>query len=78
MRLLKMLLMAASMMAVAPIAALAQPAKPIPLRDFFRNPEQAGHQVSPDGRYISYARSRTSDASTSSCGRSPACNPPRS
>ena len=55
MRLLNTLLMAASMMAMAPVAALAQPAKPIPLRDFFRNPEQAGHQVSPDGRYISYA-----------------------
>ena len=26
----------------------------IPLRDFFRNPEQAGHQLSPDGRYLSF------------------------
>ncbi len=26
----------------------------VPLRDFFRNPEQAGHQISPDGRYLSW------------------------
>ena len=29
-------------------------ARQIPMRDFFRNPEEAGHQVSPDGKYISY------------------------
>ena len=31
-----------------------QAARPIPLRDFFRNPEQAGHQVSDDGKYLSW------------------------
>jgi dipeptidyl aminopeptidase/acylaminoacyl peptidase len=55
MRWLNTLLVGASAMAVPPGAAGAKGAKPIPLRDFFRNPEQAGHQVSPDGRYISYA-----------------------
>jgi len=34
-------------------AALAQ-AKPIPMRDFFKNPQEAGHQISPDGKYLSY------------------------
>jgi dipeptidyl aminopeptidase/acylaminoacyl peptidase len=29
-------------------------ARPIPLRDFFRNPEKAGFQVSPDGATISF------------------------
>ncbi len=27
---------------------------PLPLRDFFRNPVEAGHRISPDGRYVSY------------------------
>ena len=26
----------------------------IPLKDFFRNPEKAGYQISPDGKYYSY------------------------
>src|SRR5438128_1262614 len=26
----------------------------IPLRDFFRNPEKTGYQISPDGKWISY------------------------
>jgi hypothetical protein len=26
----------------------------IPLRDFFRNPQEAAHQVSPDGKSISW------------------------
>src|SRR6185436_19192748 len=29
----------------------------IPLRDFFKNPQEAGHQVSPDGKYISHLAS---------------------
>jgi dipeptidyl aminopeptidase/acylaminoacyl peptidase len=42
-----------------PLGALAQqPAQPrarsIPLRDFFRNPQEAGHQISPDGRHLSW------------------------
>src|SRR5262245_6973010 len=32
-------------------------ARQIPLRDFFRNPQEADHQVAPDGRYISYLAS---------------------
>ncbi|HRE13188.1 MAG TPA: S9 family peptidase [Usitatibacteraceae bacterium] len=40
--------------ALVPVAAAAAPAKTLPLRDFFRNPEQTGHQISPDGRYISW------------------------
>jgi dipeptidyl aminopeptidase/acylaminoacyl peptidase len=55
MRWLNTLLVGASAMAVPPGAAGAKGAKPIALWDFFRTPEQAGHQVSPDGRYISYA-----------------------
>jgi dipeptidyl aminopeptidase/acylaminoacyl peptidase len=32
-----------------------EPAAPhIPMRDFFRNPQEAQHRVSPDGAYISY------------------------
>lgn len=38
-----------------PAAALAQAARAIPMRDFFRNPEQTAHQVSEDGRYLSWA-----------------------
>ncbi|MDP4234817.1 MAG: S9 family peptidase, partial [Bacteroidota bacterium] len=26
----------------------------IPLRDFFKNPEKTGYQISPDGKWISY------------------------
>jgi dipeptidyl aminopeptidase/acylaminoacyl peptidase len=38
------------------LAALAVPAaaKPIPLRDFFRNPEKVGYDLSPSGDYISF------------------------
>src|SRR5262245_59250654 len=28
--------------------------KRIPMKDFFKNPQEANHQVSPDGKYISY------------------------
>ena len=31
-----------------PLAA-AQAAKPVPMRDFFKNPQEASHQISPDG-----------------------------
>ena len=27
--------------------------KQIPMRDFFKNPQEAGHQISPDGKYLS-------------------------
>ena len=29
-------------------------AKQIPMRDFFKNPQEAGHQISPDGKYLSW------------------------
>lgn len=41
--------------AVAAEGALAQSAKQIPMRDFFKNPQEAAHQLSPDGKYLSYA-----------------------
>ncbi|MFM9945840.1 MAG: S9 family peptidase, partial [Bacteroidia bacterium] len=34
------------------IAANGQ--KQIPLKDFFKNPNKSGYQISPDGKYISY------------------------
>ena len=34
--------------------AIAQAAKPVPMRDFFKNPQEAGHQISPDGKYLSW------------------------
>ncbi|MCY7388846.1 MAG: S9 family peptidase [Burkholderiales bacterium] len=34
--------------------ATAQAAKQIPMRDFFKNPQEAGHQISPDGKYLSW------------------------
>jgi dipeptidyl aminopeptidase/acylaminoacyl peptidase len=40
---------------LAPAASIAQGAREIPLRDFFRNPEQTAHQVSEDGQYLSWA-----------------------
>ena len=54
MRLLNAVFLAAALLAPG-AAALAAPAKQIPLRDFFKNPEQAGHQISPDGRYLAWA-----------------------
>ncbi len=38
---------------VAAVPAQAQ-SKQIPLRDFFKNPQEAGHQISPDGKYLSW------------------------
>jgi dipeptidyl aminopeptidase/acylaminoacyl peptidase len=55
MRLLSTLMAAARVLTAVPATAHAQGARLIPLRDFFKNPDKAGHQVSPDGRYISYA-----------------------
>ena len=34
--------------------AAAQAAKQVPMRDFFKNPQEAGHQISPDGKYLSW------------------------
>ena len=34
--------------------ASAQAAKQVPMRDFFKNPQEAGHQISPDGKYLSW------------------------
>src|SRR5262245_1155983 len=39
---------------LVPAMAFAQTAKQIPLRDFFRNPEQVAHQLSEDGKYLSW------------------------
>lgn len=36
--------------------ALAQPAKQIPVRDFFKNPEKSYFQISPNGKYISFTQ----------------------
>jgi dipeptidyl aminopeptidase/acylaminoacyl peptidase len=36
--------------------SLAQTAKLIPMRDFFKNPEKAYFQISPDGNYISFTQ----------------------
>ena len=35
-------------------AVFAQAAKQIPMRDFFKNPQEASHQISPDGKYLSW------------------------
>ena len=40
--------------ALAPVPSLGAPARTIPMRDFFRNPEQTAHQISPDGKYVSW------------------------
>jgi dipeptidyl aminopeptidase/acylaminoacyl peptidase len=45
--------MGASLALIATPAAHAQ-AKQIPMRDFFKNPQEAGHQISPDGKYLSW------------------------
>ena len=52
MRILRSLCVAATL--VVPMVAMAQASRAIPLRDFFRNVDQAGHQVSPDGKYVSW------------------------
>ena len=57
MKLLHALALATSLVACAPIATQTTStttARHIPLRDFFKNPEQTGHQVSEDGRHLSW------------------------
>ena len=44
---------AGSIMTDASVANAA-PIRSIPIRDFFKNPQEAGHQISPDGRYLSW------------------------
>lgn len=44
----------ASVIATGAVTAQAQPAKQYPLRDFFKNPEQAYFRLSPDGQYIGF------------------------
>ena len=53
MHLFKAFFIAVSLVATAP-AAQAQAAKQIPLRDFFKNPDQAAHALSPDGQYLAW------------------------
>jgi len=36
--------------------AVAEPPPLIPLRDFFRNAEESGHEISPDGKYLGFLR----------------------
>jgi dipeptidyl aminopeptidase/acylaminoacyl peptidase len=38
----------------SPAAALEAPPPVIDMKDFFRNPEKSGFQISPDGQYFSY------------------------
>src|SRR6185436_184178 len=51
---MKTLRLLAATLLLAPALAFAQAAKQIPLRDFFRNPEQTGHQLSEDGKYLAW------------------------
>lgn len=44
----------AGFIAATPAQAATAPAKTIPLRDFFKNPQESAHQLSPDGKYLSY------------------------
>ena len=55
MRWLSGLVIAPGMVPSSSHAARTDGPKRLPLRDFFRNPEQTAHQVSPDGNHISYA-----------------------
>jgi len=48
--------LARSPLSLAMGAASPDSAKLIPLRDFFKNPEKAGFQVSPDGKSISFVQ----------------------
>jgi dipeptidyl aminopeptidase/acylaminoacyl peptidase len=48
--------LARSPLSLAMGAASSDSAKLIPLRDFFKNPEKAGFQVSPDGKSISFVQ----------------------
>ena len=47
-------LTSASLIAATATSAHAQPAKQHPLRDFFKNPEQAYFRLSPDGKYLGF------------------------
>lgn len=47
-------LTSASLIAAAAVSAQAQPAKQYPLRDFFKNPEQAYFRLSPDGKMLGF------------------------
>jgi len=50
---IRFLIAVAALMVTGSPGVFAQ-AKPIPMRDFFKNPQEAGHQISPDGRYLSW------------------------
>jgi len=54
MHFVKAAFVAASLIAIPAMPVCAAPAKTIPMRDFFKNPEQAAHQISPDGSWIAY------------------------
>ncbi|MCX6138878.1 MAG: S9 family peptidase [Ignavibacteriales bacterium] len=55
-RIIFSLIAAASIVCLLTIIGCTQPAKQIPMRDFFKNPEKAYFQVSPDGDYISFTQ----------------------
>lgn len=44
-----------SLVVAVPCAQAQAQTAPIPMRDFFKNPQEGGHQISPDGKYLSYA-----------------------
>ena len=47
-------LLLALTLATPAVAQTQQGARQVPLRDFFKNPQTAYYQVSPDGRFVSY------------------------
>jgi len=48
------LIMASPAHSATATAPKIEPAKIIPLRDFFKNPQESAHKISPDGKYLSY------------------------
>jgi len=57
----KIILAAICLTVLLPLSLKAQQgkeqmAKQIPLRDFFKNPEQAGYSISPNGKFIAYEK----------------------
>ncbi len=48
------LIMASPAHSATATATKIEPAKIIPLRDFFKNPQESAHKISPDGKYLSY------------------------
>jgi dipeptidyl aminopeptidase/acylaminoacyl peptidase len=51
------ILLAAILLAAGSVPALADAPPLIDVKQFFKNPEQAGHQISPNGQYLAYLAS---------------------